>query len=97
MSATYPTEPARQLLHAHAARHDVPLTEVGDVLGLPRRTLYRALTGPRLRWDAADRIAIALGKHPSELWPTWFEPVTTATSITPTATRTRRTSHRGTR
>lgn len=74
MTTTYPAEPARRLLLAHAERHDVTLTEVGDVLGLPRRTLYRALAGPELRWDAADRIAVALGRHPSELWPNWFDP-----------------------
>ena len=28
-----------------------------------------------LPWDRADQIAIALGQHPSELWPDWFEPI----------------------
>lgn len=26
----------------------------------------------RLRYDTADRIAVGLGRHPSELWPEWF-------------------------
>jgi lambda repressor-like predicted transcriptional regulator len=30
------------------------------------------LSRDRLRSDAADRIAVVLGRHPSELWPEWF-------------------------
>jgi len=26
----------------------------------------------RLRYDTGDRIAVCLGRHPSELWPEWF-------------------------
>ena len=74
MSAgTVPSEPARLLLRARAELNDVPMTEVGDVLGLPRRTLHRLLASSQLRWDTADRVAVALGQHPSELWPDWFD------------------------
>jgi lambda repressor-like predicted transcriptional regulator len=73
MVTTFPAEPARQLLLARADLHNLTLTEVGDILGLPRRSLHRLLASSRLRWDAADRVAVALGHHPSELWPTWFD------------------------
>jgi lambda repressor-like predicted transcriptional regulator len=73
MAASFCTEPARRLLLALADAHNITLTEVGDVLGLPRRTLHRVLASSRLRWDAADRVAVALGHHPSELWPDWFD------------------------
>jgi lambda repressor-like predicted transcriptional regulator len=78
MVATFPAEPVRQLLLARADAHSITLTEVGDILGLPRRTLHRLLASSRLRWDAADRVAIALGHHPSELWPGWFDSQVTA-------------------
>ena len=80
MQTTFPAEPARQLLRDRAEIHDITLTEVGEVLGLPRRTLHRVLASSTLRWDAADRVAIALGRHPSELWPSWFDITTTPTN-----------------
>ena len=42
--------------------------------GFPARTLHRwAHNGvPDLN---ADRAAVALGKHPSNIWPNWFEPL----------------------
>ncbi len=80
MPVTFPAEPARQLLLARADVHNITLTELGDILGLPRRTLHRLLASPRLRWDAADRVAVALGRHPSELWPGWFDRQTAATT-----------------
>lgn len=73
MATSFSSEPARRLLLARADVHNATLTEVGDTLGLPRRTLHRVLASSRLRWDAADRVAVALGHHPSELWPAWFE------------------------
>ncbi len=84
---TFPAEPVRRLLLARAEAYDVTLTEVGDALGLPRRTLHRVLASPHLRWDAADRIAVALGHHPSELWPGWFD--TRPPTTTPIATHAR--------
>lgn len=66
-----PSQPAqaalRRLLDGHA-----DLSALADVLRLDRSTLHRLLRGDRLRYDAADRIAIALGRHPYELWPEWF-------------------------
>lgn len=66
-----PSQPAqaalRRLLDCHA-----DLSALADVLRLDRSTLHRLLRRDRLRYDAADRIAIALGRHPYELWPEWF-------------------------
>ncbi|MEI7655647.1 MAG: hypothetical protein WCJ22_02595 [Actinomycetes bacterium] len=42
--------------------------------GFPARTLHRwAHAG--LRDVQADRVAVALGKHPSSTWVDWFEPL----------------------
>jgi lambda repressor-like predicted transcriptional regulator len=65
-------EPARVRLLARATTNNSTLTDLVDSLRLPRRTLTRLLTGQTLRWDSADRIAIALGHHPCEIWPEWF-------------------------
>jgi len=73
MALTYSTEPIHQLLHQRAEDRGLAITEMADILRLPRRTLVRALSQSRLRWDAADRCAIALGYHPVELWPNWYD------------------------
>lgn len=66
-----PTQPAqaalRRLLDAGA-----DLSMLADILRLDRSTLHRLLCRDRLRYDAADHIATALGCHPYELWPEWF-------------------------
>ena len=74
MADYYDTQPARALLHARARQAGLSLRELALTIGLPKRTLHRVLASPRLRWDIADRVAIALGHHPYELWPTWFDP-----------------------
>lgn len=51
---------------------DVDMTFLAEVLRVDRSTLYRVLSRDRLRYDTADRIAVALGRHPYELWPEWF-------------------------
>lgn len=48
------------------------MTFLAEVLRVDRSTLYRVLSRDRLRSDTADRIAVALGRHPFELWPEWF-------------------------
>lgn len=72
MADYFDAEPARALLTARARQADLSLHELALTIGLPKRTLHRVLASPRLRWDIADRVAIALGHHPCELWPTWF-------------------------
>jgi lambda repressor-like predicted transcriptional regulator len=61
-------------LQERAARAGISVTELCAVLGLPRRTMHRVLRSDRMRWDTADRMAVALGHHPSEIWPDWFAP-----------------------
>ena len=73
----FPAAPARRLLARVVSDHDGNLTAASAVLQIDRSTLHRLLSRDRLRSDAADRIAVTLGRHPSELWPEWFagEPV----------------------
>jgi lambda repressor-like predicted transcriptional regulator len=68
----FDAEPAQRLLARAADVHDGDLSALAAVLRLDRSTLYRVLSRDRLRYDAADRIAVSLGRHPSELWPEWF-------------------------
>jgi lambda repressor-like predicted transcriptional regulator len=51
------------------------MTDLACLSGVDRRALQRIRARSRIRWDAADRIAVALGHHPSELWPEWFAQV----------------------
>jgi lambda repressor-like predicted transcriptional regulator len=67
-----PAAPAQRLLRQQAADHAGDLSALAQVLRLDRSTLYRVLGRDRLRYDSADRIAVCLGRHPSELWPEWF-------------------------
>lgn len=73
----FPTAPARQLLARVVEDCDGNLSAASVALRVDRSTLHRLLSRDRLRSDAADRIAVTLGRHPSELWPDWFadEPV----------------------
>jgi len=59
-------------LRQQAADQAGDLSALAEVLRLDRSTLYRVLSRDRLRYDTADRIAVCLGRHPSELWPEWF-------------------------
>ena len=68
----FPAEPARRLLARVVADHDGNLTAASAVLQVDRSTLHRLLSRDQLRSDAADRVAVTLGRHPSELWPEWF-------------------------
>ena len=73
MADYFNAEPARALLTARARQAHIPICELALTIGLPKRTLHRVLSSQWLRWDIADRVAIALGHHPCELWPTWFD------------------------
>ena len=67
-----PAAPAQRLLRQQAADQAGDLSALAQALRLDRSTLYRVLGRDRLRYDTADRIAVCLGRHPSELWPEWF-------------------------
>ncbi len=70
-----PAAPAQRLLRQQAADQAGDLSALADILRVDRSTLYRVLGRDRLRYDTADRIAVCLGRHPSELWPEWFASV----------------------
>jgi hypothetical protein len=71
VSRWFPAGPALAVLDK--MRVDTTTTGLADQLGLDRRTVQRLATRRRLRSDAADRIAVALGRHPCEIWPDWFD------------------------
>ena len=54
------------------AERDIGIVDIAVAAGIDRCTLQRLCTRERLRYDAADNIAIALGYHPCQLWPEWF-------------------------
>jgi len=59
-------------LRCHASRRSQSISDLADELRIDRRTLQRVLAKRSVRSDTADRISIALGRHPGELWPEWF-------------------------
>ena len=68
----FPAGPARRLVARVVADHGGNLSAASAALAVDRSTLHRLLNRDRLRSDAADRIAVTLGRHPSDLWPEWF-------------------------
>jgi plasmid maintenance system antidote protein VapI len=64
--------PARRALDLLARDRNLSLTALAVHLGYDRRTLQRIVRRSRLRSDCADRLAVALGRHPYELWPEWW-------------------------
>lgn len=74
MLSYFPAEPARRALRRLAADRDKTIIDIAAAAGIDRATLQRLFTRDRLRFDAADNIAVALGCHPCQLWPEWFTP-----------------------
>lgn len=70
-----PTAPARRALIEYARRRRLRLDELADVLHLDDLDVPGVVQGRRLPWPLADRIAVALGHHPYELWPEWFDDI----------------------
>jgi lambda repressor-like predicted transcriptional regulator len=75
MTSYFPAEPARRALRRLAADRDNTIVDIAISAGIDRCTLQRLFTRDRLRYDAADNIAVALGSHPCQLWPEWFPPI----------------------
>lgn len=67
-----PAAPIHRLI-GHLRANGVSLNQQASQWSIDRRTLQRLLVRSRIRSDAADRFAVATGRHPSELWPDWFE------------------------
>ncbi len=68
----FAASPAQQAITRLLQAANGNLSEVAEVLRLDRSTVYRLMRRSWLRYDAADAIAVALGRHPVELWPEWF-------------------------
>lgn len=73
MISYFAAEPARRALRRLAADTDSTTCALAGRLGVDRSTIQRLFTRDRIRWDAADHIAIGLGYHPSQIWPEWFD------------------------
>jgi lambda repressor-like predicted transcriptional regulator len=73
MRTYFPAEPARRALRLLAADRDLSICALADNIGVDPCTVHRLFTRDRIRWDAADHIAVALGYHPCQLWPEWFD------------------------
>jgi lambda repressor-like predicted transcriptional regulator len=73
MTTWFPAEPVRRALRRLAADTDDSICAIAERIGINRCTLHRLFTRDRIRWDAADHIAVALGYHPCQLWPEWFD------------------------
>jgi lambda repressor-like predicted transcriptional regulator len=72
-AAYLPAQPARELLVRVAADRQLSVSGLAVCLGIDRSTLYRLLYRDEVRYDAADHLAVALGRHPVEIWPEWFD------------------------
>jgi lambda repressor-like predicted transcriptional regulator len=68
----YDAAPLVRELRRCAWRRSQTITDLAEELRLDRRTLQRVLAKRAVRSDTADSIAVALGRHPGELWPEWF-------------------------
>ena len=67
----FPAAPLIDLLDR--SRRQRSMRAVIASAAVDRRTLERLRHRTQLRADSADRLAAALGAHPSELWPDWFD------------------------
>jgi plasmid maintenance system antidote protein VapI len=72
MPRTFPTAPAAAVLRRICREQGIATTELAARLGLPHRAVRHCLESPQILAGTADRLACALGRHPSELWPDWF-------------------------
>ena len=73
--AMFPAEPARKALMELALRRQLSLMEAALEIHLDEVTARKVFLRRWLPWDRADHIAVALGRHPSELWPDWYGPI----------------------
>jgi lambda repressor-like predicted transcriptional regulator len=68
----FTTAPIHALLEVQARERHESMQDAARRTGLPERTLFRVLAADFLDWRVADRVAVALGHHPCQLWPEWF-------------------------
>ena len=62
--------------------NDVGAKRLGRMIGLHHTTIQRWRNPQTMldQWDA-DRYAVQIGKHPSEIWPNWFDVPPDSTDI----------------
>jgi lambda repressor-like predicted transcriptional regulator len=73
LTRSFPTQALRDYLRM-LVRTGTPIERIAPELGLTEHHLTKLLRRPFMRDVTADRIAIALGMHPCQLWPEWFPP-----------------------
>ena len=77
MTRRFPFKPLEAHIEARYEPH--PNTSTISIIGKAHqvlgfnRDIIRRWTINGLREDAADRAATALGCHPAEIWPEWFD------------------------
>lgn len=68
----FPAAPAQEALRTFARAHALPLHGLGAVIGLDQRLVTSTMNRRWLPWHVADAVAVALQRHPCDLWPDWF-------------------------
>jgi len=66
-------QPKYQALQLARLTGELSITKTAVIFGIHRSTVLR-WRNPRTMLDQweADRYAVAIGKHPSEIWADWF-------------------------
>jgi lambda repressor-like predicted transcriptional regulator len=72
LPARFPAAPVQTAIRSFAQRHALSLEGVAIAIALDSALLGRVMERRWLPWPLADTLAIALGTHPSLLWPDWF-------------------------
>jgi lambda repressor-like predicted transcriptional regulator len=77
-AAQFPAAPARRVINAFASGQRITLAQAAGQLRLDAALVQAVFHRRWIPWEAADAIAVALGRHPCDLWPEWFPPEPTA-------------------
>ena len=68
----FPAGPAQRAIRGFAQRHNLSLDGVAVAIAVDSHLIGSVMQRRWLPWELADTLAVALGKHPSALWPEWF-------------------------
>lgn len=68
----FPAEPAQRAIRSFGRRHVLSFAEIAEVLTVDPRLLRSVMGRQWLEPETADTIAVALGRHPLDLWPDWL-------------------------
>jgi hypothetical protein len=68
----FPAAPAQEALRGFGRAHVVTIDDLAAVLGVDRRLVTSVMARRWLPWHLADTVAVALRRHPCDLWPDWF-------------------------